>query len=64
MQGDLTNLSLEHPSQTLLIRSPFSEASALALDNGLNESQPIELGNGSAAHTVFINHGLQLLSGC
>lgn len=64
MQKDLTSLSLECPSQTLLIRSPFSQASALALDNGLNESQHTELGNGSAALTVFINHSLNLLSGC
>lgn len=64
MQRDLTSPSLERPSQTLLIRSPFSQASAPAVDNGLNESQHTKLGNGSAAHTVFINHSLNLLSGC
>lgn len=55
-KGDLSNPSLERPSQTLLIRSPFTRASGLAGDNGLNESQHIGLGNGSAALTVFINH--------
>lgn len=32
-KGDLSNPSLERPSQTLLIRSPFTRASGLAGDN-------------------------------